>query len=235
MKIIYKFLATGLLCSCLNTTVIAQSSSTDGTLSGINQMGESEIKIIQDHWGEFGEMGDQLGKLGENFGKAIETAQAAQDLYNALKALDNNECVPDLTTDASAMMPSGCDEEGACNACYEKAVTSLNHVRKNLARMSCLRINTKTYVESAIAFGDNVSGIHGAMGLAWQNERKGIKAGYEKFKKTYDTKYIEMMESLETALKEINQCEAQFGMRDWYQKAGFIYFEMMKERYKRTD
>jgi hypothetical protein len=152
-----------------------------------------------------------------------------------MNALDNNECVPDLTTDASAMMPSGCDEEDACSDCYEKAISRMNNVRKNLARMSCLRINTKKYVESAIAFGDNVSCIHGAMGLAWQNERKGIKAGYEKFKKTYDTKYIEMMESLETGLKEINRCEAEFGMKDWYQKAGFIYFEMMKERYKRTD
>ena len=111
----------------------------------------------------------------------------------------------------------------------------MNNVRKNLARMSCLRVNTKTYVESAIAVGDNVSGLHGAMGIAWHNERKGIKAGYEKFKKTYDTKYVEMMESLETALRQINQCEAEFGLKDWYQKAGFIYFEIMKEKYKRTD
>ncbi len=141
------------------------------------------------------------------------------------------------------MMPSSCyykkdgseDESSGCSDCYEKANSRLNNVRKNLARMTCIKMNTKNYTDSAIAFGDNVSGIHGAMGLAWQNERKGIKAAYEKFKKTYDGKYVEMMESLEIALKEINGCEAQFGMKDWYQKAGFIYFELMKEKYRRTD
>jgi hypothetical protein len=226
MKKIYKLLIASIVFCSLHTTVNAQET---------NQMSEAEIEGLREGTNNL-DLAQKGGlELLELLGNVLKAVNSAGELYDAMTALDNNECVPDLTTDASAMMPSGCDEEGACNACYEKAVTSLNHVRKNLARMSCLRINTKTYVESAIAFGDDVSGIHGAMGLAWQNERKGIQAGYEKFKKTYDTKYIEMMQSLEAGLKEINRCEAQFGMKDWYQKAGFIYFEMMKERYKRTD
>lgn len=232
MKIVHGFLTAGFLICSLHTGVSAEG---DGTASAIGQMGEAEIKGIQDHWGRLGEIGEGLGKLGEGFGKMLEGAKDAKDLYDAAKALDQNECVPDFTTDASEMMPSGCDDEAACSECYEKAVSRLDNVRKNLARMSCLRVNTKNYVDSAIAFGDDVSGIHGAMGLAWQNERKGIKASEAKFKKTYDSKYVEMMESLQTALKEIDGCEAQFGMRDWYQKAGFIYFELMKEKYKRTD
>jgi hypothetical protein len=226
MKKIYKLLIASIVFCSLHTTINAQETK---------QMSEAEIEGLREGTNNL-DLAQKGGlELLELLGNILKAVNSAGELYDAMTALDNNECVPDLTTDASAMMPSGCDEEGACNACYEKAVTSLNHVRKNLARMSCLRINTKTYVESAIAFGDDVSGIHGAMGLAWQNERKGIQAGYEKFKKTYDTKYIEMMQSLEAGLKEINRCEAQFGMKDWYQKAGFIYFEMMKERYKRTD
>ena len=226
MKKFYKLLIASIVFCNLHTVVNAQET---------DPMSEAEIGALREETNNL-----DLGQKGalellEHFGNIMKAVNSAGELYDAMKALDNNECVPDLTTDAGAMMPSGCDDEAACNACYEKAVTNLNHVRKNLARMSCLRVNTKTYVESAIAFGDDVSGIHGAMGLAWQNEKVGIKASYEKFKKTYDTKYIEMMESLETALKEINQCEAEFGLKDWYQKAGFIYFEMMKERYKRTD
>jgi hypothetical protein len=226
MKKVYKLLIAGIFFCSLHTVVNAQET---------DQMSEAEIEGFRE-----GTNNLDIGQKGalellESLGDILKAVNSAGELYDAMTALDKNECVPDLTTDASAMMPSGCDEEDACNACYEKAVTSLNHVRKNLARMSCLRINTKTYVESAIAFGDDVSGIHGAMGLVWHNERKGIKEVYEKFKKTYDTKYIEMMQSLEAGLKEINRCEAQFGMKDWYQKAGFIYFEMMKEKYKRTD
>ena len=226
MKKIYKLLIASFVFCHLHTIVNAQET---------NQMSEAEIEGLRE-----GTNNLDLGQKGalellETLGNILKAVNSAGELYDATTALDNNECIPDLTTDASALMPSGCDEEGDCNTCYEKAVTGLNHVRKNLARMSCLRINTKNYVESAISFGDDVSGIHGAMGIAWQNQRKGIKDVYEKFKKTYDSKYIEMMQSLEAGLKEISKCEAQFGMKDWYQKAGFIYFEMMKERYKRSD
>lgn len=203
--------------------------------STVRQMNAAEIREVQNNMSQLKDTDLRMGEMFGHFGKIFSAVNSASTLYKAMNALDNNECVPDLTTDASAMMPSGCDEEDACSGCYEKAISRMNNVRKNLGRMSCIRINTKKYVESAIAFGDNVSGIHGAMGLAWQNQRKGIKDVYEKFKKTYDTKYIEMMESLDIALKEINQCEAEFGLKDWYQKAGFIYFEMMKERYKRPD
>jgi hypothetical protein len=255
MKLIFKILIAGFLICSFYIEVNAQE---DKGLSGgllqeidaidradflerelggstVRQMQASEIREIQNNMSQLKDAEKRTGEMFGHFGKIISAVSSASALYKAMNALDNNECVPDFTTDASDMMPSGCDEEDACSACYEKAISRMNNVRKNLARMSCLRINTKKYVESAIAFGDNVSGLHGAFGLAWQNEKIGIKASYEKFKKTYDTKYIEMMESLETALKEINQCEAEFGMKDWYQKAGFIYFEMMKERYKRTD
>jgi hypothetical protein len=34
---------------------------------------------------------------------------------------------------------------------------------------------------------------------------------------------------------EFNTCENQYGTADWFAKSGFIYFEFMKERYKRND
>ena len=213
----------------------ADSDATAGSLSNIRQMGTSEIRAIESGQAEARANIKGIGELFGHFGKFLGAANSGSALYSAMNALDNNECVPDLAADASALMPSGCDESGDCNQCYESAISRMNNVRKNLARMSCLRMNTKKYVDSAVAFGDNVSGIHGAMGLAWQNQRKGIKAAHEKFKKTYDGKYVEMMGSLDTALKGIDGCEAQFGMRDWYQKSGFIYFELMKEKYKRTE
>lgn len=30
-------------------------------------------------------------------------------------------------------------------------------------------------------------------------------------------------------------CEREFGMTDWYQRFGFMYFEFMNDKYKRTD
>jgi ribosomal protein L29 len=196
----------------------------------VNEL-QDMLENIQNIEGIPEHISDALGQ----FGDFLETAGTAIDLYNASQALDNNECVPDFTTDASAMMPTGCADNAGCQSCYQSAISRMNTVRKSLARLSCINSNTKAFVEAAIAFGDNVSGIHGVMGLAWQHERQGIRASYEKFKDTYDKKYVDLINSLQTALQEINRCEAQYGIRDWYQKFGFIYFEMMKEKYKRTE
>jgi hypothetical protein len=250
MNTVWKFVLAGLLVCGVPAVGIAQAGSllgemdaadkaesdaTAGTISNIRQMGSGGIRKTESEQAEARANIKGIGEMMGHFGKFLGAANSGSAMYSAMDALDKGECVPDLAADAGGLMPSGCDESGDCSQCYESAVSRMNTVRKNLARMSCLKVNTKRYVESAVAFGDNVSGIHGAMGLAWQHQRKGIKASYEKFKKTYDGKYVEMMESLGTSLKGIDVCEAQFGMKDWYQKSGFIYFELMKEKYKRTD
>ncbi|HRX94695.1 MAG TPA: hypothetical protein P5158_11275, partial [Chitinophagaceae bacterium] len=125
--------------------------------------------------------------------------------------------------------------QAGCQECYQRHVGNLTVVRRSLARMSCIRMNIKKFTDAAISFGDNVSGIHAVTGLAWQAQRREIIASVDHFNQTYDRKYTELISSLQRALNGINECEAQFGMRDWYQRFGFIYFEMMKEKYKRTD
>ena len=132
-------------------------------------------------------------------------------------------------------MPTTCAGNQACNECYQSAVNELNFIRRQLGRLSCIYSNTKQFNESAIAFGDNMSGIHAVTGAAWQSSRAEIVAQFESFKRTYDNKYADMMTSLHNALQSISACEAQYGLPDWYQRFGFIYFEFMKDKYKRRD
>ncbi len=218
--------------------LIAQFSTANGVESVI-QFGGNQVKAIQDAINQAGEMGNLGSVLGTtqrslgHLGTIFSAAKDATDLYNASQTLDRNECVPDFTTDASAMMPSACSEKPDCQSCYQNAINNLNTIRKSLGRLSCIFSNTKTFTESAIAFGDNVSGIHGVLGLAWQTERQGIQNEFNKLKNTYDNKYIELMRALEKNLKKIGKCENKFGLQDWYGRFGFIYFEMMKEKYKR--
>lgn len=233
MKQTFLRLVIMVMSCCSSVFIFAQGA--DGTIEVIEQMGQQEIQNIQNSWGQIAEAQEHIMEGLEQFGDFVEIAESAMDLYNASQALDENECVPDFTTDAQGMMPTSCDEDAGCTDCYQQAIDRLTVVRKSLARMSCIYMNTKNFTQSAIAFGDNVAGIHGVTGLAWQSERKGIQASYENFKKTYDRKYTDLMSSLQTALNQINQCEAKFGVRDWYQKFGFMYFEMMKEKYKRND
>ena len=210
-------------------------SSTDGTIEAINQMGEDEIQNIQDHWEHLENVDQTISEGIGHLNTALNIASSASDLYNASLALDNNACVPDLSVDASHMMPTSCQDNGNCQTCYNGAYHELSFIRRQLARLRCIYMNTKTFNESAIAFGDNTSGIHAVTGLSWQTARAGIIEAYNHFKQTYDSKYEGMMGSLQKALMDISRCEDQFGQHDWYQRFGFIYFEMMKEKYKRTD
>jgi hypothetical protein len=165
----------------------------------------------------------------------INTLSDIRDAYQGMQNFSPGECSPDFNTGAGAMMPSTCDGNANCSQCFERAVGELNFVRRILGRLSCIYNNTKNFTNSAIAFGDNVSGIHGVMGLSWQNARGGIVESYNHFKQTYDRKYADLMGSLQRALMSIDACERQFGMTDWYQRFGFMYFEFMKDKYKRTD
>ena len=41
------------------------------------------------------------------------------------------------------------------------------------------------------------------------------------------------MTSLRDVLSRLDSCEARFGMRDWYNRFGFLYMTFMQDKYKR--
>jgi len=218
-----------------NGVIGKAQSATDGTVDAITQMGDSQIAGIQEGAQGIENVNTGIADAIGHFNTVAGIYNSAHDLYDASLAMDNNQCIPDLSVDASHMMPTACSGNGECTSCYTGAYRELSFIRRQLARLSCIYNNTKNFNESAIAFGDNTSGIHAVTGLAWQNARAEIVAAYASFKHTYDIKYEGMIGSLQKALMDISRCEGQFGSPDWYQRFGFIYFEMMKEKYKRTD
>jgi hypothetical protein len=171
----------------------------------------------------------------EDLNNFLNAGRDAWEAYQNMQTLSNAECLPDFGTSGAAMMPSTCQGNNSCASCFTSAVNELNFVRRILGRLSCIYNNTKSFTQSAISFGDNVSGVHGVTGLSWQHARAGIVESYNKFKGTYDKKYADLMGSLQRSLMAIDNCERQYGLPDWYQRFGFIYFEFMKEKYKRTD
>lgn len=165
----------------------------------------------------------------------LDWLEERRDEWNAIQNFEPGACSPDFSASSGAMMASTCAGNPECSECYNRAVGELNFIRRQLGRLSCIYANTKNFTTSALAFGDNMSGIHAVTGAAWQSERGGIVAQMNSFKQTYDRKYTDMMGSLQRALVGIGTCEAKFGLPDWYQRFGFVYFEFMKDKYKRTD
>jgi hypothetical protein len=209
----------------------AQDVPPTGLMPALTQMGEDDISNLE----HLENIGSHLLEGIRDLNEYTQAAGSAYDLYNADLLLDNNECMPDLSVDASHMMPTACQNNGECQTCYTGAYRELAFLRRQLGRLSCIYNNVKRFNEAALAFGDNTSGIHAVTGLSWQNARAGIVETYDHFKQTYDAKYEGMMQGLQKSLMDISRCEGQYGQADWYQRFGFIYFEMMKEKYKRTD
>ena len=150
-------------------------------------------------------------------------------------SLSSNECVPDFTQDLSSDIAISCNGEPACETCFETSFAKVNFYRRQLARLRCIYNDTKSFTDNAVAFGDNVSGIHAMSGLKWQSVRTGILNNFKTLQGTYDRRYIEFMEGLQTSLRELDTCMYIAGENNWYIKSGFIYYEFMQERYKRPD
>ncbi len=236
--ILFVFFTTCTICAIAQEDPAANLGNQEAAYQW--QMNEGDASGAQGGWNDdgWGNLQGGLEAASQGLGQLntfLNIYHSAHDLYDATRALDNNECQPDFTTSAQAMMPTSCEEGGACYTCYQSAVNELAFIRRQLARLSCIYHNTKTFNERAIAFGDNTSGIHAVNGLAWQYAKADIVAAYESFKHTYDDKYTGMMGTLDKSLHDIGTCEDQYGEHDWYQRFGFIYFEFMKEKYKRTD
>ncbi len=82
-----------------------------------------------------------------------------------------------------------------------------------------------------IAFGDNVAGIHTVSGLTWQTQKLKVVQSMNQFNDTYTKKYNEIIAEFYEAMMQINTCEDKLGVKNWYAKWGYIYYEFVKARY----
>jgi hypothetical protein len=165
-------------------------------------------------------------------------ARNAADLWDASNLLDkvtDRNYEPDLSGEGAPEVPASlCGPSEACNECYTTVFENLDAVRMSLEKMRIAGTATDDYVKKSYALGDGLSGVTGLAALQWQKERAGIGKAFEHFKGTYDTKYEGLMKSLKDTMDKWNACEAQYGERDWYARFGFLYYQFMRDRYKRS-
>lgn len=192
---------------------------------------ESEARDARNEAGRSAvDMGLELTKWG------VGTVVDARELYDDWNSLDSAEAECGAAyNDASApTVPSSCAEDSACEACYSEAVRRIDFNRFYIERARCITAANVKMANSAMAFGDSASGVHGVAGLSWQLQGKPqIEEATDKLKATYVRKAGEYLSGLESSLKQLGQCEAEhFGERDWYQRYGWIYLNFMKSKYE---
>ena len=175
-------------------------------------------------------------------GGAVNTvfsgARNASNWWDASNLLDqeaDRHYEPDLSGEGAPDIPATlCGASADCNQCYARAFDGLYNMRFNLEKLRVAGQATSDYVAKSYALGDGLAGVTGVAALQWQVERAGIAKSFEHFKGTYDRKYEEMMKSLKGVLDRWDACEGQYGERDWYARFGFLYYQFMRDKYKRN-
>jgi hypothetical protein len=176
--------------------------------------------------------------IGSAINTAASGARNAEDWWDASNLLDrttDGRYEPDLTGQGAPEIPAAlCGASMECNQCYARVFTSLDAMRLDLERLRITGQATADYVSKSYALGDGLSGVTGLAALQWQHERAGIAKTFDHFKGTYDTKYEAMMKGLKDVMDRWDACEAGYGERNWYARFGFLYYQFMRDKYKRN-
>lgn len=178
----------------------------------------------------------RLGKLTEDLNGRLDDVvkkyKAIKELYEAYTGL--GDCINSVPLPGAPRIPSFCETED-CGSCFTTARETLQKTRYTFEKLKTIYACTKNFTDKAIAFGDNVSGVHGVSGLAWQRERIKIEKSVTDMQNAYDNKYVDLLEDLQNALVELNNCEAEFGIPDWYDRFGYLYYDFIKFHYARPN
>ena len=204
---------------------------------------EIKLKILES---ERKAIGKTVKDINANITKIRKAWSTIKNLYNSYTGLSS--CISSTPPAGAPTIPSICtelsfDEKGEimeeqdeeCASCFLSARKSFNDRRYVFEQLATIYKCTKKFTDAAIAFGDNTSGVHGVAGMAWQAERIKIQKSVEGLQEAYDKKYNELIQGLADDMMELNICEAKYGVEDWYDRFGYMYYEFMKEKYLRKE
>ena len=198
------------------------------------------LESLQREFDRFKSTYEKMGKGDEAF-KKIEELRKLQSTYGSFNSAYEGlgDCIATTPPWTSPRIPSFCEsvdgeEEGACASCFLSARREFNDVRFTLSRLETIYKCTKNMTTAAKAFGDTWSSATKS-GIGWVSARKDIEESEKRLAAAYDKKYAELMKRLHDSLVEMSVCEAKYGLEDWYDRFGFIYYEFMADRYKRSN
>ncbi len=169
----------------------------------------------------------------------------AKDLWNLFNGVrgvakygglgpDDRLYEPQLGPDGMPKVPLSCADQGACGHCFAQAYGSLTDVRKKLENNRIVLLYYHRRIERIDTAAKAVAGLGMTAGFLYQQEKAKWDAEVASVEGSYDGHYTQLMEELQKALRAIEQCELEHnGYRDWYNRAGFMYYEFMAGHYHR--
>lgn len=196
----------------------------------------ADVEGVGDAVGDLIGIGDE--NTGELFKWGVKTVTSTTGFADAYRGLGDDDGDYDpLGLDDGFQAPSACGDNEDCQACYQAATERLDFNRYYLHRAWSITTQYTRFAESAKAFGDSTSGIHGAAGLGWQlHGRPPIEKALGQLRNSYRGKYQAYIEGAEGALEQMGQCEAQYAGDDrWFGRYAGLYVSLIRSKYQIAD
>ena len=127
-------------------------------------------------------------------------------------------------------------DSGSCDACYTAAEVNIDRSRVALERLRIVGADTKKMANLGISVLQGAGQAGGGPAALEANAQiQKVNASLADFNVTYDAKYDELMQGLKKRLDAFEVCETKyFNNPDWYNRFGFIYYQFMADKYKRS-
>lgn len=168
---------------------------------------------------------------------AASSADAQAALMGHINTLymlveEDRLAVPDPTHGGVAPMPSQCFDDPGCAACFSRANAKLSEQLSLYEQLRIIYQTNKAFTDKMVEMGDTVSGYHQLEQAAWYAVKQQIKASQRNVEAAYKNKYTEFNGRLMGVLQEFGQCEAQYGLEDWYNRYGVFFYNSLIASYR---
>ncbi len=168
----------------------------------------------------------------KKLGKGVASYTVAKEFFESTETLGN--CLSNGTPPGQPRIPSFCvEDDGECASCFSAARAKFNKTRYRFERLQNIYDCYMNYFDTAIKFGDDVSSYHSVAGLAWQTKKFELLKELKKLDVSYDKKRVELLNELQDSLIELDRCEQEHGLPDWFDRFGSIFLDFMENAYHR--
>ncbi len=179
---------------------------------------------------KFNSVVSRINSVQGKLSTATNIYSSTKELYDSYENLST--CINSSSLPGLPRVPSFC-VDNQCKKCFTDARRKFNDLRYKFEKLQAIYDCTKRFSQAAIAFGDNASGIHAVTGLAWQTQRIKIQKSVVDLEKAYVRKRAEFLRELQSTLQELDHCESQFGLPDWYDRFGYLIYDFIAMKYNK--
>ncbi len=145
---------------------------------------------------------------------------------------EDRAAVPDPGHGGVSPVPSGCVDNPDCSRCSREVNERLSARLENYEKLRVIYASYNQMYSYAVDFGNSLSGWHQLEQAVWYTEKVKMVKYQQDLSQVYTAKLEEFNADLRSILYDFGQCEEQYGMGDWFNRYGVLYYQSLISGYR---